>query len=60
MRALTFIVALLHSILALFRSRKEQVIVEFPLRQQLATYAQKRAKPRLTPLDRALWVALSR
>jgi hypothetical protein len=59
MRALTFIVSLLHSILALFRSRKGQAIVELALRQQLATYAKKQSKPRLTPLDRAFWVALS-
>ena len=60
MRALTFIVALLHSIPALFRSRKEQVVVELALRQQLATYAHTRPRPKLTPLDRAFWVALFR
>jgi hypothetical protein len=60
MRVLTFIAALLRSILALIRSRKGQAIVELALRQQLATYAQKRSKPRLTPLNRAFWVALSR
>ena len=42
------------------RSRNEQAIVELTLRQQLATYAQKQSKPRLTRLDRALWVALFR
>ena len=47
---------LLHSFFAFFRSRNEQAIVELALRQQLATYAQKRAKPSLTPLDRALWI----
>jgi hypothetical protein len=47
-------------VLAFLRSRREQAIVELALRQQLATYAQKRSKPRLTPLDRAFWVALSR
>jgi hypothetical protein len=46
--------------LAFFRSRREQAIVELALRQQLATYAQKRSRPTLTPLDRAFWVALSR
>jgi transposase InsO family protein len=35
-------------------------MVELALRQQLATYAQKQTKPKLTPLDRAFWVALSR
>ena len=33
-------VALLYSVLALFRSREEQAIVELALRQQLAVYAQ--------------------
>jgi len=61
MRALlNFATLLLRCILALFRSREEQVIVELALRQQLATYAQKRSKPRLTPSDRVFWVALFR
>jgi hypothetical protein len=51
---------LLRCTLAFLRSRNEQVIVELALRQQLATYAQQRSKPRLTQLDRAFWVALSR
>jgi len=46
--------------LAFFRSRREQAIVELALRQQLATYAQKRSRPTVTPLDRAFWVALCR
>ena len=46
--------------LAFFRSRNQQAIVELDLRQQLATYAQTRPKPKLTPLDRAFWVALFR
>ncbi len=58
MQVLTLIVALLHSILAFLRSHKEQAIVELALRQQLATYALARPKPRLAPLDRAFWVAL--
>ncbi len=52
-------VALLYSVLALFRSRQEQAIVELALRQQLATYAQQHRRPGLSPLDRAFWVALS-
>jgi putative transposase len=51
---------LLRCALAFFRSRNEQAIVELALRQQLATYAQTRPKPRLTPLDRTFWVALFR
>jgi hypothetical protein len=61
MRALlNFATLLLRCPLGFFRSRKEQAIVELALRQQLATYAQKRSRPGLTPLDRAFWVALSR
>ncbi len=50
----------LASVRALFRSRSEQAIVELALRQQLTTYARQQTKPRLTPLDRTFWVALSR
>jgi putative transposase len=57
---LRFTMLLLQCIPALFRSRNEQTIVELALRQQLATYAQKRTRPRLSPLDRAFWVCLSR
>ncbi len=61
MRALlNLAMLLLRCVLAFFRSRKERAIVELALRQQLATYAETRSKLRLTPLDRALWVALSR
>ncbi len=44
----------------LVRSHSEQVIVELALRQQLATYAQKRTKLKITPLDRVFWIALFR
>ena len=50
---------LLRSSLALFRSHQEQAIVELTLRQQLAAHIQKRPRPRLSPMDRAFWVALS-
>ena len=53
-------VALLYSVLALFRSREEQAIVELALRQQLAVYTHDRSRPRLSSLDRTFWVALSR
>jgi len=56
----TFASLLLRCSAVFFRSRGEQAFVELALRQQLAVYAQKRPKPRLTPLDRAFWVALSR
>jgi putative transposase len=54
------LISVLRSVRALFRSREEQVIVELALRQQLATYAQQQRRPRLSPLDRAFWIALSR
>ena len=61
MRTLAILtISLLRCFLALFRSREEQAIVELALRQQLAVYAQKRPRPKLSPLDRAFWVALSR
>ena len=55
-----FAISILRSARALFRSREKQVIVELALRQQLAVYAQDRPRPRLSPLDRTFWVALSR
>lgn len=60
MCALLLISALLRCTLAFFRSRNDQAIVELALRQQLATYSETGSKPRLTPLDRAFWVALFR
>jgi putative transposase len=48
------------SLLALFRSRQEQAIVELALRQQLAVYAHQHPRPRLSRVDRAFWLALSR
>ena len=58
--AASLAISILRSVFALFRTRQEQAIVELALRQQLATYAHRQAKPRLSPLDRAFWVALSR
>jgi len=61
MRALVlFTSLLLRSSLALFRSRQEQAFIELALRQQLRAHIQKRPRPRLSPMDRAFWVALSR
>lgn len=60
MRALAaLLVAMLRSVPALFRSRHDQAIVELALRQQLAIYAHKQPRPRISPIDRAFWVALS-
>ena len=54
------VMLLLRSIPAFFRSRNDQAIVEVALRQQLATYALKGPKPRITSVDRTFWVFLSR
>src|SRR5215468_6471693 len=58
--AVTFAIAILRSLIALFRSRQNQAIVELALRQQLSVFAHRHPRPRLSPLDRAFWVALSR
>jgi hypothetical protein len=44
---------------AFFRGRSRRAIVEEALRQQLAIYAEKGRKPRITPVDRGFWVLLS-
>ena len=56
---LKFVTLLLRCIPAFFRSRNNQAIVELALRQQLATFALKGRKPRITPVDRAFWIFLS-
>jgi transposase InsO family protein len=56
----TLVASVLRSTVALFRNRENQAIVELALRQQLAVYVYKHPRPRLSPLDRAFWVALSR
>ncbi len=53
-------VSILRSAAALLRSRQDHDIVELALRQQLAVYVHRHPRPRLSPLDRAFWVALSR
>jgi putative transposase len=61
MRALAVLtVALVRSFLALLRSRQDQALVELALRQQLEVYARRHHRPRLSPLDRAFWIALVR
>jgi hypothetical protein len=57
---LTYALLALRVLPALLRSQSEQGIVELVLPQQLATYAASRPRPRLTPVDRAFWVALFR
>ncbi|MAG29297.1 MAG: hypothetical protein CL908_00190 [Deltaproteobacteria bacterium] len=57
---LRFVMLLLRCVPASFRSRNGQATVELALRQQLAAYALKGPKPRITSLDRTFWVILSR
>ncbi len=57
---LKFVMLLLRCVPAFFRSRNEQALVELALRQQLATFALKGPKPRITSVDRTFWVFLSR
>jgi len=57
---LKFVMLLLRCIPAFLRSRNNQAIVELALRQQLATYALKGPKPRITSVDRIFWAFLSR
>jgi len=49
-------ISILRSLLALFRSRQEQAIVELALRQQLAVYVHRHSRPRISSMDRAFWV----
>src|SRR5437899_10384563 len=56
---LALVTSMMRSAIALFRSRENQAIVELALRQQLAVYVHRHPRPRLSPLDRAFWVALS-
>jgi len=61
LRALALLlVSMLRSCPELLRSSKDQALVELALRQQLAVYVHRHPRPRLSPLDRAFWVALSR
>jgi hypothetical protein len=50
----------LRCIPAFFRSRSKQAIVELALRPQLATFAEKGRRPRITPSDPGFWVFLSK
>ena len=51
--------ATIAAILSGFRSRRELVLENLALRQQLATVLQKR-RPLIRPSDRAFWVVLRR
>jgi hypothetical protein len=51
--------AVIAAILSGFRARRELVLENLALRQQLATVLQKR-RPLIRPADRAFWVMLRR
>lgn len=57
---LRYLGILIATIPALFRDRSSQVVLELALRQQLAIYAHRNPRPRLSRLDRAFWVGLFR
>jgi hypothetical protein len=44
----------------LLSKRSKQAVIALALRQQLATFAEKGRRPRITPSDRGFWVLLSR
>src|SRR5882672_1073819 len=60
MALLSLVTLMVRSAIALFRTRENQAIVELALRQHLAVYVHRHPRPRLSPLDRAFWVFLSR
>jgi transposase InsO family protein len=57
---LGFVIAIVGALRAAFRPRASLVAENLALRQQLAILRRKTKRPRLTPADRAFWVALSR
>ena len=48
------------SLRAVLTSRGSLALENLALRHQLATYARRQKRPRLRPVERAFWVALSR
>src|ERR1700676_4144726 len=54
LRLLTILIA------QLFRSRRDLLLEDLALRQQLAVLRQRRPHPRLAPSDRFFWVVLRR
>ncbi len=56
---LAIVTAILGALRALLRPRASLVLENLALRQQLAILNRKAARPRLRPVDRAFWAALS-
>jgi putative transposase len=51
---------LLRTLRSAFRTHRELALENLALRQQLAVWKARQARPRLTALDRVFWVVLSR
>jgi putative transposase len=56
---LRLLMALVSALRSAFRSRRELLLENIALRQQLATMVQS-GRPRIGPVDRAFWIALRR
>ncbi len=57
---LRFVMLLLRCLPAFLRNRNDQAVVELAPRQQLATFALKGPKPRITSVEQTFWGFLSR
>jgi putative transposase len=52
------IIVFINFIKTLFKSKEELILENLALRHQLGVYQTKKAKPRITNLDRSFWIAL--
>lgn len=57
---LAALLAILHGVVAIFRSRRDRTVENLALRQQLAIYKRTVRRPKLTASDRLFWTTLSR
>ncbi len=57
---LALLEAIVGAVCAAFRPRASLVAENLALRQQVTVLQRRTARPRLTPIDRAFWVVLSR
>jgi hypothetical protein len=58
--AASLAIAILRSVVALFRRRQDQALVELALRQQLAVYARRHRRPLSVPIIHPRAQAVSR
>jgi len=54
------LIILLKTIAAFFKTKRELVLENMALRQQLATYEARHVKPKITNIDRSFWIILKR